>query len=133
MGLFSKGGRSARAADIEARSSKAKEKALALHEARWHMRPAVASHPEAAEVVRDFCARVGFVRRATMAEVRVSEKDAVRLLIGLRVGKGVQPRFAEVAGALRRTLSAKVPEERAVEVEAIEEDTTAATPYDVFP
>jgi len=73
------------------------------------------------------------VRRATLAEVRLSEKDPVRLLVGLRVGKEVQPRFSEVAGALLRSLAAKVPDERAVEVEAIEVDTEARSPYDVFP
>lgn len=133
MGLFSKGRKSARAADVEARSLKAKGKALAQHEARWHMRPGAANHREASDVVRDFCFEVGFVQRATVAEVRESENDPVRLLIGLRVTKEVQPRFSEVAGALRRSLKAKVPEERAVEVEALDAEVSASTPYDVFP
>lgn len=133
LGLFG-GRRASRAgADAEARARKAKEKWLAQHEASWHMRPAVALHPEAAEAVREFCRNVGFVRRATLAEVRLSEKDPVRLLVGLRLSKEVRPRFAEVAGALRRRVAATVPEERAVEVEAIDEDAAAATPYDVYP
>jgi len=133
VGLFGARRASRAGADAEVRGRKAKEKWLAQHEANWHMRAAAATHPEAAEAVHEFCRNVGFVRRATLAEVRLSEKDPVRLLVGLRVGKEVQPRFSEVAGALLRSLAAKVPDERAVEVEAIEVDTEARSPYDVFP
>lgn len=133
MGLFSKGRGAARSADIEARSQKAKEKWLAEHEARWHMRPAAASHRETADAVRAFCANVGFVRRATLAEVRASEKDPVRLLVGLRLIKEVAPRFDEVAAALRRSVMAKAPEGGPVEVELLDSDPSALGPYDVFP
>ena len=133
MGLFSKSRGAARSADVDARSRKAKEKALALFEARWHMRPAGGSHGEAADAVRAFCQDVGFVRRATLAEVRASEKDPVRLLIGLRLDKGIAPRFDEVAASLRRAVKAKAPEAGPVEVELLDSDPTAPTPYDVFP
>ena len=116
------------------RGKDAGRKWLEKHEEGWHIRPCASRYDALVRGIRERLAALGVVRTATLAEIRQSEQDPVRLLLGLRLGQPESARFEELASALLDDLRAAFPSEPSVEAGRLEEDAAPGpNPYRIFP